>query len=418
MRIVLAALSFALSFAVAPGGEALGQATSAVPPASDSIKLLKMPMVFYVARGEPDICGPGCNEWIAAEGEFDAGAVARFRAFLVKTRAAKLPIYIHSSGGLTERASDIGRFIRHRGMTVGVSKTVPEECKVLDEKSCNALKRSGKTLIAELSPLGACASACVYVLAAGKIRQVPPGARVGVHLSQTVRLHADGRITVAPKASQVKIGANDARQRKYLSEMGVDSRLMDIASKIPHESVYFLSRDEIANLRIDAREFQETGWIVMPSKPISVRKFFVEAKGPERKEFRLGVVGLSCSIAGHTQLIYLRGLASNEGGRAQAVGLVVDGKEIPLAGVLSATTLNSLDAGVSFDRWGTLYAEEFLKQVAKAENFAIAVGAVGRPLQTGGATQLSTAGLSRAVATMREKCGGAAVYSGAAAPKP
>ena len=29
------------------------------------------PMIFFVAKGEPNACGPGCSEWIAAEGTFD-----------------------------------------------------------------------------------------------------------------------------------------------------------------------------------------------------------------------------------------------------------------------------------------------------------------------------------------------------------
>ena len=31
-------------------------------------------MVFYVAKGEPGACGPGCQEWIAAEGFIDPNA--------------------------------------------------------------------------------------------------------------------------------------------------------------------------------------------------------------------------------------------------------------------------------------------------------------------------------------------------------
>ena len=40
------------------------------------------PMVFFLAKGEPDSCGTGCSEWIAAEGKIDLGAAQRLRAFL------------------------------------------------------------------------------------------------------------------------------------------------------------------------------------------------------------------------------------------------------------------------------------------------------------------------------------------------
>jgi hypothetical protein len=43
--------------------------------------------------------------------------------------------------------------------------------------------------------------------------------------------------------------------------------------------------------------------------------------------------------------------------------------------------------------------------VTKVDNFAIAAGPPGRPLELASATRLSTAGLSSAIGTLREKCG-------------
>src|SRR5260221_7289261 len=148
MRMVLAALSLALTFAVVPGGAALGKSS---PPAANPPNILKTPMVFYLAKGEPDACGPGCSEWIAAEGAFDPGVATRLRTFLARPRNARLPIYFHSPGGLADRAFTIGRMFRQRGVTAGVSKTEPEGCKKLDEKARSALKRSGQTPTPELS---------------------------------------------------------------------------------------------------------------------------------------------------------------------------------------------------------------------------------------------------------------------------
>ena len=145
-------------------------------------------------------------------------------------------------------------------------------------------------------------------------------------------------------------------------------------SKTPHESVHYLSRDEIAGLRIDPREFQETGWMLMQSRRVSIRKLFIEARGPERKEYRIGLVDLSCAAPGRTGLIYVRGLASDEASRAQALGLVVDGKEIPMTGIAAVSKLDFLDTGSSFDRWGRSDARDFLERVTKVDNFAIAAG--------------------------------------------
>src|SRR5262245_49627777 len=34
-------------------------------------KLKQRPLVMFVARGEPNACGPGCSAWIAVEGTID-----------------------------------------------------------------------------------------------------------------------------------------------------------------------------------------------------------------------------------------------------------------------------------------------------------------------------------------------------------
>src|SRR4051812_42413082 len=50
------------------------------------------PMVFFVAKGPENACGPGCNEWIAALGTFNEGTAERFRAFMGKLDR-NLPIF-------------------------------------------------------------------------------------------------------------------------------------------------------------------------------------------------------------------------------------------------------------------------------------------------------------------------------------
>ena len=145
--------------------------------------------------------------------------------------------------------------------------------------------------------------------------------------------------------------------------------------------------------------------MLVQSRQVSVRKLFIEARGPERKEYRVGIVDLSCAAPGRPGLIYVRGLASDEAGRAQTLGLVVDGKEIPMTGIASITKLDFIDTGSSFDRWGRTDARDFMDRVTKVDNFAIAAGSPGRPLEIASAVRLSTAGLSSAIGTLREKCG-------------
>ena len=57
------------------------------------------PMLFFVAKGPAGSCGPGCDEWIAAEGNFVPDTPQRFRNFLAILSQKNLPIFFHSRGG-------------------------------------------------------------------------------------------------------------------------------------------------------------------------------------------------------------------------------------------------------------------------------------------------------------------------------
>ena len=125
-------------------------------PKSKQSSPITTPIVFYAAKGQPDACGPGCSEWIAAEGQFDVGAPQRLRTFLARHSAStartdapsdgrKLPIFFHSSGGLQDQAIAIGRLLREREMTAGVSRTIPAGCVGASDEACRALKQSGKS---------------------------------------------------------------------------------------------------------------------------------------------------------------------------------------------------------------------------------------------------------------------------------
>jgi hypothetical protein len=121
-------------------------------------------IAFYLARGEANACGRGCSAWIVAEGKIDAGAAPRRRRLLAKLGRARPPIYFHSPGGSMAGALELGRLVRDQKLEVSVAHTIPLSCdrdKPI-EKSCEALKRSGRELQAEFDPtIAMCNSACV-----------------------------------------------------------------------------------------------------------------------------------------------------------------------------------------------------------------------------------------------------------------
>src|SRR5262245_11745715 len=130
LRSSVAALAFGLIEAAAwDTGAARAQ-----PKDLDAL-LRRDAMIFFVAKGEPGACGPGCSEWIAAEGRFDVGAAQRFREFLDALPRRDLPIFFNSPGGRGGQAVTLSRILRDQRMTAGVGRTLPESCRSKDRKS-------------------------------------------------------------------------------------------------------------------------------------------------------------------------------------------------------------------------------------------------------------------------------------------
>ena len=376
--------------------------------------VLKKPMVFYIATGQ-DACGPGCHEWIAAEGEFDTGAPQRLRKLLARPRATKMPIYFHSPGGLAPPSVTIGRLLREKGMTAGVSRTFPEKCVNLDDNACTALKQTGEVLAAELHSVGTCSSACVFAVIGAKVRQIPPGARLGVHESR-ITLLRNGVVVSVSDTSETHIPGGITRHRSYVRDMGIDVRLLELAANVPHKSIYFLKRDEIVSLRIDTRPFQETPWLVMHEARPNVTKFLSEAKGPNHSRHRVSMIRLECALDRSgtvygvppappkysVSVIYIKGLESEDPDPKPQYKFAFGDQSFLFPKAAKVSTIDALDTGGRFEIRGRIHSAEFLERLESADRIEIAmVDEPGRTLDT---IKLSTQGLTRALATMRQKC--------------
>src|SRR6266568_1156152 len=227
---------------MALGGAEAARAETASP--SDPTAVERLPLAFYLAKGEANSCGEGCDQWIAAEGYFTPGSAQRTRTFLKRHSGRSLPIFFQSPGGIQAEALAIGRLMREREMTAGVAKTVPQDCVPAGEKdkACRASKQSGRTLMAELRSVGAaCNSACVYALIGAKVRLVPPGGRLGVHSGKFVRIYSDGRVVDGPAgAAKAALAGLNAGLRRYVNDMGVDEGFLDVISRVPYEKLHIL----------------------------------------------------------------------------------------------------------------------------------------------------------------------------------
>jgi hypothetical protein len=246
-------------------------------------KVQSEPLIFVVATGEPNACGRGCAEWIAAEGRFDEGAAQRLREFLAALVERDLPIFFNSDGGLVREAVQIGSILRENRMTAGVARTVPEGCHLsfpLDD-ACRRLMQSKREHKARLYFGGArCGSACVYAMIGASTRHVEPGATLRIHSS--VSLETD---------------KHENFLRRYVLLMGVDPALVDATAKIPSRTFRGLSRGEIERFGIETRGVHETPWFAYrgPTEKFLLLKSVTYPTGDTADEYRTGTVGLACN---------------------------------------------------------------------------------------------------------------------------
>src|SRR5947208_7827084 len=251
------AILLVLLSSVLEAGAAAGAPERAKTPPAETKAAAVPDMAFYLAHGEADVCGRGCSEWIAAEGRIDAGAAQRLRRLLARLGARRLPVYFHSPGGSVLGSFALGRLIRERKLQAGVASTVPSGCERDKpwEKSCEAQKRSGRELGAEFDPTRTmCNSACVFALAGGFVRLVPPGVKLGIH---DVGFDTPKGPVPAAVVARAKTMAH-LQMREYFREMGIEHGFYGAIVAVPHDSKRFLEREELVRFGIDRRDLGET----------------------------------------------------------------------------------------------------------------------------------------------------------------
>ena len=208
----------------------IAQAQAPQRPAVGGIGSPPDAMIFYVARGAPGACGPGCSEWIAAEGTVQWDTHKRLINSLDRQAGRKLPVVIHSWGESNLNvATSLGRILRSRGVDATMGPTEVEACTGKPEADCFALKRPGGPLDAKLKVTDEpCDLACVLILAGEVHRTLPAGAKI---MLSGMSIHN----RLAPHVSKdERAGATtrfDELFRIYLREMGVETEVLDIAER-------------------------------------------------------------------------------------------------------------------------------------------------------------------------------------------
>jgi len=210
---------------------AVAQVQTPPRPPVGGIGQLPDAMIFYVARGATGACGPGCSEWIAAEGTVQWDTHKRLINILDRTAGRKLPVVINSRGESNLNvATSLGRILRGRSIDATMGPTEVEACQGKPAADCFALKRLGGPLDAKIkAPDDPCDLTCVLILAGGVHRTLPAGARVmltGMELDKRLGLNM---------SKDERTGASarfDELYRIYLRDMGVETELLDIVDKM------------------------------------------------------------------------------------------------------------------------------------------------------------------------------------------
>lgn len=406
---IAAAFALAAPLAAQPTPDPPAKTSPELPTKAPDKALRETPsMVFFIAKGEADACGPGCGEWIAADGKFDASTPGRMRALLGRLGKRKLPIYFTSPGGSVDAAIEVGRLMRRTGMQAAVGRTIPQGCDPNQrrEKACDAIMRSGRELTAELRTRAACASACVYALLGAPVREVALDAALGIHsisVTRTLTLKRQDGTILAMKSTRLpgnSTSTRDAHEKvvRYAAEMGVGRALIDAAAAVPFEKIRALSREEIASFGIDRRSFIESRWRRDEDRGgrAGLLKYTAQLVGSDSR-YRTSLMRLSCATSGQMAVQFVREKDAEE--KFKSVSMLSGGHELALTVRGKPTTGNNWlerELRVAFT------PRVMLEDAAKSDFIEVVTTAEGNaaPLRM----KLSTAGLSAQLASLGAPC--------------
>jgi hypothetical protein len=356
-------------------------------------KIMRHPLIFFVAKGEPNACGPHCSEWIAAEGNIDTDAAKRFREFLDQPARRNLPVFFNSLGGSTNQAAIIGRLLRQYRMTAGVARTIPQGCRAalsMDD-ACRRIAQSTSEHKARLVTSGArCASGCVYAILGASVRQVNKAAELGIHSARYLWVSHG-----PPKSAPPSIDVAHERLRNYAVEMGTDPSLVDAAAKVSADRIHWMTRAEIDRFGIETRGFYETRWTPLQETSVtySIAKSWTQP-GEGGGDFRTGVIRLRCSVTASKYLLtYRNELPLFQSGERMRIGLESGGDTLQLRPGMMAETGSGMFF-ITVDR-------ETMQKVAAGSRLSVTEiqgWAVSRTFE------LSTAGLSDALGQLQKRC--------------
>lgn len=201
-----------------------------------------------VPYGADQGCGEACPRLMQATGQITKSTPQEFLQFAreqIQKPGLINVLLIHSPGGSVNASMTFGRVLRKLGTVVVVARAMdPQVAAAQPGRRGGGFAQNARFIS------GTCASACVYALAGGAKRVVPPESRVAVH-----RMAGNvGQIDPATREfHSLQIYAGDSEINAlsgYIQQMGVNPALVGIAESVPHEEARILTGREIQKLNL------------------------------------------------------------------------------------------------------------------------------------------------------------------------
>jgi hypothetical protein len=274
-------------------------------------------LIIYNAKGPANSCGPGCDRWIAVEGQVDEGSAARVSRFLRDVKDTRRPIYFHSPGGSVRPSYVIARLLRGRKAVARIGRTIATACAggTQVDAACLKVKTAGGEVEAELTTRHAmCNSACGYLFLGATTREVAPDAAIAVHNSRLTLL-ARGPFSAQQIAEfkQRSMARADLERAAFVVSMGISRELDDLIKTVKFESLHVLTRAELYRFGIDTRPLPETAWTLEAASRPYVRKI-AAAKQGDGASFRTMEWRLFCENKDRARLMFVRESDPSGGG--------------------------------------------------------------------------------------------------------
>jgi hypothetical protein len=349
----------------------------------------RQPLILFVAKGGPNVCGPGCSEWIAAEGMIDKGAGERLKGFLAGLVRRDLPMFVSSPGGNLIAGMQIGASLRRYRMSVGVGRTIPEGCGRASrvDEACRRLMQSKPEHRSRLVVEGAkCSSACVTAIAGGSVRRIGRGAQLGIHAFRNI-------------PEDQKIEQIYGYKRRYFLLMGVDPGIVDASAKISADSLHVMTRREIARFHVETGDSYESPWLFFGVSPqrYAIFKSFTPATSQSSTQPGTTVIRLACSAgASFVSVAVWREMSANESNAPPGTIRIGDGDTGFAIGVGASKD------GTRFWQTATDFARTQQLTAGPKIDVVELFPAQGEAL--GSALALSTAGLADALKELNKHC--------------